>query len=188
MFTHNTQRYRATSEALAAMKRDDIGWDHDLKSGCFYDADYKTKPSILSCVINAFKRRTKTMAYLEHVNFTVSDPQATAAMLVDLFGWHIRWQGDAKGNGYTIHVGTDDCYVAVYRGPDSDQTVPKADASYQTRGGMNHLGVVVDDLDAVEAKVEALGFEAHSHADYDPGRRFYFYDADGVEIEVVQYD
>lgn len=46
------------------------------------------------------------MAYLEHVNFTVSDPQATAAMLVDLFGWHIRWQGDAKGNGYTIHVGT----------------------------------------------------------------------------------
>ncbi|WP_373418513.1 VOC family protein [Roseinatronobacter sp. S2] len=79
-------------------------------------------------------------------------------------------------------------YVAVYRGPDPDQTVPKADASYQTRGGMNHLGVVVDDLDAVEAKVEALGFKSHRHADYDPGRRFYFYDADGVEIEVVQYD
>lgn len=53
---------------------------------------------------------------------------------------------------------------------------------------MNHLGVVVDDLDAVEAKVEALGFKSHRHADYDPGRRFYFYDADGVEIEVVQYD
>jgi predicted enzyme related to lactoylglutathione lyase len=47
--------------------------------------------------------------------------------------------------------------------------------------------VVVDDLDAVEAKVNAMGFTAHSHADYAPGRRFYFHDMDGIEIEVVSY-
>ena len=57
-----------------------------------------------------------------------------------------------------------------------------------TIGGMNHLGVVVSDLDATEEKVKALGLETHSHADYEPGRRFYFNDHDGTEWEVVSYD
>ncbi len=128
------------------------------------------------------------MAHLEHVNITVSDPKKTAAMLSDLFGWHTRWEGSAmNGAGYTVHVGNGTSYIAVYSGSDPAQTVPKADASYQMRGGLNHVGVVVDDLDAVEAKVKALGFKAHSHADYEPGRRFYFHDSDGVEIEVVSY-
>ncbi|KQB97862.1 glyoxalase [Loktanella sp. 1ANDIMAR09] len=128
------------------------------------------------------------MGQLEHVNITVSDPRQTAALLVDLFGWRIRWEGAAmNGAGFTVHVGTDDSYVAVYAGSQPDQTVPKTDASYQTRGGLNHLGVVVDDLDAVEAKVKVHGFTPHSHADYEPGRRFYFHDSDGIEIEVVSY-
>lgn len=127
------------------------------------------------------------MAYLEHVNVTVSDPKATAAMLSALFGWHTRWEGAAKAGGYTVHVGTDDSYVAVYSAAQADQIVPEADASYVTRGGLNHIGVVVADLDAVEAKVKALGYMPHSHADYEPGRRFYFHDSDGVEIEVVSY-
>ena len=46
---------------------------------------------------------------------------------------------------------------------------------------------MVDDLDAVEAKVVQAGYEPYSHADYEPGRRFYFNDADGVEFEVVAY-
>ena len=128
------------------------------------------------------------MAQLEHVNITVSDPQKTAAMLIELFGWRIRWEGSAmEGAGYTIHVGSDESYVAVYSGAKPDQIVPKGDASYQTRGGLNHLGVVVDDLGAVEAKLKKMGMNATSHADYEPGRRFYFHDADGVEIEVISY-
>lgn len=128
------------------------------------------------------------MSDLEHVNITVSDPAQTAAMLAELFGWQIRWEGAARGGkGYTIHVGGDHSYVAVYSGSDPDQTTPKVGDTYQTRGGLNHLGIVVDDLDAVEAKVKALGFVPHSHANYVPGRRFYFHDADGVEIEVISY-
>lgn len=128
------------------------------------------------------------MAQLEHVNITVSDPKRTAQMLIDLFGWHIRWEGSAMaGAGYTVHVGSDDTYVAVYSGAKPDQIVPKQDASYMTRGGLNHIGVVVDDLDAVEAKVKAMGLTPKSHADYEPGRRFYFDDPDGVEIEVISY-
>ncbi len=128
------------------------------------------------------------MAQLEHVNVTVSDPKRTAQMLIDLFGWTVRWEGSAMaGAGYTVHVGSDASYVALYSGSEPDQTVPKQDASYQTRGGLNHIGVVVDDLDAVEDRVKAMGLIPKSHADYEPGRRFYFDDPDGVEIEVISY-
>ena len=128
------------------------------------------------------------MAQLEHVNITVKDPKATAAMLSDLFGWHTRWEGKSmNGAGYTVHVGTGDTYLALYTGHDG-QNVPSTDASYGTRGAMNHVAVVVDDLDAIEIKVKALGYEPHSHADYEPGTRFYFHEENGVEIEVVCYD
>ncbi len=123
---------------------------------------------------------------LEHVNMTVKDPKATAALLCDLFGWHVRWQGSAIAGGYTVHVGSDDSYVAVYSGPRGEQGA--AQDNYAQLGGLNHIGVVVDDLDAVEVRVASAGLSAHSHADYEPGRRFYFHDGDGIEYEVVSYD
>lgn len=126
------------------------------------------------------------MARLEHLNVTVTDPEATAAMLSDLFGWHIRWQGSAIHGGRTVHIGSDDSYIAVYTGPGGSPQ-GQADNSYSQRGGLNHIGVVVDDLDAVEAKVMARGYTPHSHADYEPGRRFYFHEENGIEIEVVSY-
>lgn len=126
-----------------------------------------------------------TAGRIEHVNYTVRDPHATAAMLIDLFDWHIRWEGEAISGGYTVHVGTDDTYVAVYSGPTGKQD--PAQDNYAQLGGLNHLGVVVDDLDACEERVIAAGMKPFSHADYEPGRRFYFYDGDGIEYEVVSY-
>ncbi len=128
------------------------------------------------------------MSRLEHVNFTVADPKATAQMLIDLFDWKIRWEGTAINGGYTVHVGTDDAYVAVYTGPDGGKAQTAPHNNYLQRGGLNHIGIVVDDLDAVEAKVKALGLETHNHGDYEPGRRFYFHDETGMEFEVVAYD
>lgn len=121
---------------------------------------------------------------LEHVNITVSDPPKTAAMLVDLFGWHIRWSGPSRSGGQTIHVGSDGQYLAVFAPNAPAAEYEKAGAK---RGGLNHLGVEVDDLDAAEARVVAAGFEPFNHDDYDPGRRFYFLDSDGIEFEVVSY-
>jgi len=124
-------------------------------------------------------------ARLEHVNITVSDPHATAAWIERIFGWKIRWEGAGMETGYTIHIGDKDTYVALFSFPDTPE--PKNE-SYVTKGGLNHWAVVVDDLDAIETKVEAEGFTPTSHANYEPGRRFYFHDHDGIEIEVVQYD
>nr|WP_306269240.1 VOC family protein [Pararhizobium sp. IMCC3301] len=124
------------------------------------------------------------IATLEHVNVTVSDPFKTAQMLCDLFDWTIRWHGEAIHGGTTVHVGSEDTYLAVYSLGEMKQG---RDDSYSTRGGLNHIGIVVADLGAVEEKVLAMGFKTHSHADYEPGRRFYFRDADLIEFEVVSY-
>ena len=86
-------------------------------------------------------------------------------------------------DGHTIHIGTDDQYIALYTNPD----VRAANPIFNKGEPMNHIGVTVDDLDAVEAKVVAAGLEPFSHGDYDPGRRFYFFDWNRIEWEVVSY-
>lgn len=53
-------------------------------------------------------------AYLEHANLTVRNPDATAKLLVELFDWRIRWQGEAIHGGHTVHVGGEASYLALY--------------------------------------------------------------------------
>lgn len=178
----NYLRYSMSGQTAAALRRDGFGWDHGME--CVVLPSMRKRRSLMG--IFNFKKDNK-MNRLEHVNITVSNPKSTAKMLGHLFGWHVRWEGPAMGGaGYTVHVGGEESYVALYSGA-GEQAVPTADASYATRGALNHIAVVVDDLDQTEEKVCALGFEAHSHADYEPGRRFYFHDADGVEFEIVSY-
>jgi len=124
-------------------------------------------------------------ATLEHTNYTVSDPDKTAQWMCDLFGWHIRWAGAAMTTGRTVHVGTDTQYLALFTPGDPGTAT---DDNYGTVGGLNHVAVVVDDIDAMETAVKAHGFVSDKHADYEPGRRFYFHDDDGIEYEVVQYN
>ncbi|OUS07610.1 glyoxalase [Rhodobacterales bacterium 52_120_T64] len=124
-------------------------------------------------------------AILEHVNVTVSDPEKTADMLCDLFNWQIRWSGDSINGGRTIHVGAEGSYVALYSPKDA---VGASGSSYENLGGLNHIAVVVKDLEDVESRVKTAGFSPVNHADYEPGRRFYFRDHDNIEYEVVAYD
>ena len=124
-------------------------------------------------------------ARLEHVNYTVRDARKTAAWLCDVFGWQVRWEGPSIHNGFSMHVGSDGDYVAIYR---SEAVNANPSTNYATVNGLNHIGITVDDLDATEDRVKSAGFTTHSHADYEPGRRFYFHDADQIEYEVVQYD
>lgn len=118
--------------------------------------------------------------FLEHANITVSDPERSSALLQQLCGWHERWRGPSQLGGRTIHVGSERDYLAIYtnegRGGPFAKGVP-----------LNHLGLVVDDLDAAEAVVKEAGLVPFNHADYDPGRRFYFFDWDGIEFEIVSY-
>lgn len=119
---------------------------------------------------------------LEHVNIVVSYPDSTAALLSTVFGWRIRWQGFEADGRRVIHVGEEHTYLSLYQrlsvsdGLDGD--------SIQT---LNHIGVLVNDLDAVEFRVVRAGFKPFGHGHYDPGRRFYFFGSDSIEYEVVSY-
>ncbi|MDD7971412.1 VOC family protein [Roseinatronobacter alkalisoli] len=124
------------------------------------------------------------MARLEHVNITVADPDATAAVLCELFDWKVRWSGPGMTTGRTVHVGDETSYLALFSYGNPDEL---RQDSYRTRGALNHIAVVVDDLDATEARVKAAGFRPGEVHDYEPGRRFYFVEANGIEIEVVDY-
>lgn len=118
--------------------------------------------------------------HLEHVNITVSDIERSAALLGKLLGWHVRWRGPSMLGGETIHVGDDTDYIALY-------TRGEPPARFAKGVPLNHVGIVVDDLDAAERVVREAGLEPFNHADYEPGRRFYFFDWDGIEFELVSY-
>jgi len=122
-----------------------------------------------------------TQGRIEHVNLTVTDIERSAELFRNLLGWRQRWRGASMHGGETIHVGEDNTYLALY----SD----RQDHAGQKKGRpMNHVGLLVDDLDAAEGVIVEAGLEPWGHDDYDPGRRFYFYDWDGIEFEVVSYE
>ncbi len=118
--------------------------------------------------------------FLEHANITVSDPDRSAALLQALCGWHERWRGPSRLGGRTIHVGSDTAYIALY-------TNEGRGGPYAKGAPLNHIGLVVDDLDAAKAVVIAAGLDPGADDVYEPGNRFYFFDWDGIEFEVVSY-
>jgi catechol 2,3-dioxygenase-like lactoylglutathione lyase family enzyme len=120
-------------------------------------------------------------AHLEHVNIRVSDPDRTAAFLARLCGWHERWRGPSALGGWTIHLGSETDYIALYQGD-----TPLA-GLFAKGLPLNHVGLVVDDLDAAEQVVRDAGLVPFNHGDYEPGRRFYVFDWDGIEWELVSY-
>lgn len=118
---------------------------------------------------------------IEHANLSVTDPERSAKLFTALCGWHERWRGPSAMGGWTIHVGNSIDYLALY-------TSEKVGGNYVKGVPLNHVGLLVDDLDAAEKIVVAHGLEPFSHDDYEPGRRFYFFDWDGIEFEVVSYE
>jgi len=122
-----------------------------------------------------------TQGRIEHVNLTVTDIERSAELFEKLLGWRQRWRGASMHGGETIHVGEENTYLALY-------TDRKEHAGQKKGRPMNHVGLVVDDLDGAEQVIVEAGLEPWGHDDYEPGRRFYFYDWDGIEFEVVSYE
>ena len=85
---------------------------------------------------------------LEHINLTVRDTDVTASILSNIFDWKIRWAGASKDQGRTIHLGGENTYLALYSHDDKHL----AETSHKTISHLNHIGILVDDLDMVEKK------------------------------------
>ena len=124
-----------------------------------------------------------TIACLEHANITVDNPDELATLFCKLFDWKIRWSGAAKDDGYTVHVGSDRRYLALYTHPSVNDT----DHNAFRQGTLNHIGLVVNDLENMEGRVLNNGYQPNNHRDYGPCRSFYFMADDRLEIEIIQY-
>lgn len=57
----------------------------------------------------------------------------------------VRWSGSAKNDGYTVHVGTDDDYLALYRSASDPAVV--SDAGEQLNG-LNHTSPSYEPVDS----------------------------------------
>jgi catechol 2,3-dioxygenase-like lactoylglutathione lyase family enzyme len=119
---------------------------------------------------------------LEHVNLTVGDLDRSIAFYGDLLDLRLRWKGLIDEERLGAHVGDDHCYLALFQAG-AEGTV---ELDY-LRPGVNHFGFVVDDLDDVRRRLDRMGVRVHREAEYEPGRRIYFLDPDGHEVELVEY-
>ena len=122
---------------------------------------------------------------LEHVNVTVSDVERSAEFYCELLGVRVRWRGKNTSGADAVHVGDDQSYVAFFQGDGDGNGRTPPD---YTSVGLNHFGFVVNSLDDAKRTLANFGLTPHAEQDYEPGRRIYFFDHDGVEVELVEYD
>ena len=121
--------------------------------------------------------------FLEHVNMSVADLDQTIAFYQQLLGLNVRWRGTTPSGLEAAHIGDERHYLALFAIGDREHK----EADYDELG-LNHFGFVVDDLDTAKRKLKDLNVEPTMEADYEPGRRLYFLDPNGVEVELVQYE
>ncbi len=124
---------------------------------------------------------------IEHANLTVTNPERSAKLFEKMLGWEERWRGKSQMGGDTIHVGEPGngaTYMALYT---NEEVRADSERRYSKGQPLNHVGLLVDDLDAAEKVIADAGLEPFGHDDYEPGTRFYFFDWDGIEFEVVSY-
>ncbi len=118
---------------------------------------------------------------IEHANISVTDPERSAGLFKALLGWRERWRGPSLKYGWTIHVGSESSYLALYTGDHVKGDFTKGQP-------LNHIAFVVDDLAAAREIIVKAGLEPFNDGTYDPGpSTFYFFDWDGIEFEVVSY-
>jgi catechol 2,3-dioxygenase-like lactoylglutathione lyase family enzyme len=123
---------------------------------------------------------------LEHANLVVEDVDEMIRFLQTAFpDFAVRWEWTAEDGRRSVHVGTDDTYLALNQAS-RERTAPWK--PYSGEPGVNHLGYEVDDVDALRARMTAAGYRDSTVTNEHPHRkRVYFMDREGNDWEFVQY-
>ena len=129
----------------------------------------------------------KMTAYLEHANLTVPDIEAAIAFLKVVEPQIEVWHDASREGIYRwAHVGVGRCYIALQE--PHIGSVPRDDRRPYKDFGINHLGWVVPDLDAVIRRLEEGGYRKGIPGEENPYRkRAYYHDSAGFEWELVEY-
>jgi catechol 2,3-dioxygenase-like lactoylglutathione lyase family enzyme len=125
-------------------------------------------------------------AYLEHANLHVIDVDGMLDFIrTALQDFRVRFDSGADDPERWVHVGDDLSYLALYRS--SRPRVRPADL-YNGEPQINHLGFVVEDVDALRRRLLAKGYRETTIPNNHPARkRLYFLDGEGNEWEFVEY-
>lgn len=120
------------------------------------------------------------MQILEHIHINVDSIEATERLLrVAIPDFKRRGGGNAENYGSWLHIGTDTDYIALTEV-----------AGAKPMENLRHIGLVVDDVEAVIARLSAIGIEPADDSALDEHpyrRRVYYVDDNGLDWEFVQY-
>ncbi len=126
-------------------------------------------------------------SYLEHVNITVIDvDEAIRFLQTAMPDLEVRADVSSEESNCRrwVHLGTDTNYIAI----EDRGATEKGPHEPYVNPGLNHLGFVVSDIDAVSKRLIDAGYEEGLSSPDNPNRRrIYFYDVEGNEYEFVEY-
>jgi catechol 2,3-dioxygenase-like lactoylglutathione lyase family enzyme len=123
---------------------------------------------------------------LEHANIVVRDIDAAIRFLqTALPDFAVRYDTTPDDGLRWVHLGNADAYIALTQ---SQVEPAEAWAPYEGKPGVNHLAFVVEDAEALRARMRAAGYRDATIPNAHPWRkRVYFRDPDGNDWEFVEY-
>ena len=134
-------------------------------------------------IIKNLNTMEKQKTYLEHFNITVTDLQESIRFFQTAFP-HFKIRGGGNGMREWVHLGSDDCYIAINQAKNQNLQLEK---DYD-KVGINHLGFVVQDVEVIAQNLLKNGYKRDYPKQVEQFRiRDYFADADGNQFEFVQY-
>ncbi|MBD2199661.1 MULTISPECIES: VOC family protein [Calothrix] len=124
-----------------------------------------------------------SMIRFEHINLSCKDIDATKNFYQTLFpDWYVRAEGVFNGDRW-MHFGNNQFYLAL----NDDSQQERVHKPYESIG-INHVGFVIDDGEAMQKLLEAKGIDYYTMTAAETKHRIYVNDPDGNEIELVEYN
>lgn len=124
---------------------------------------------------------------IEHANITVPDIDVAFEFLkIVAPDFIIRKDESREGSYRWAHIGNDYFYIALQE--PHLQKKPTAGSTAYENLGVNHLALIVSDLNKIEKNLIAAGYKKSIDTPVEKFRkRIYYYDNEGFEWELIEY-
>lgn len=126
------------------------------------------------------------MTTIEHLNITVPSIQEALKFInIVAKDFKVRFEGEYPTGRKWVHVGNDTFYIALQEPSIEDY---KSRVQTYNNVGINHIGLVVQNIDEIDKELMAEGYEKLDDFNHEEFRkRKYFLDGSGIEWELIEY-
>lgn len=177
---------------------DAYGANSRIRCGCFHPFEKENEPTkvwrctrdklttlrLIVVLRNPTHHEHRIMgSFVEHANIAVTDVDAAISFFSTAMPDFWVRHDSGRGANRWVHFGTDVTYISINQIPDPVEGQFEGDCP-----GYQHIGFVVEDVDALRARMLSAGYREGFHPKPHPHhKRVYFIDNDGMEYEFVQY-